>query len=261
MSPEEKTVKQSVGRWWKKIPGGYRTVSIILSGIIIVIVVAWRPWVPNIRATDRTVSVTGTATVTATPDQYTFSPSYNFTNSDKQAALNTLTAKSEQLIAGLKALGVASADIKTNVSGTYNYGYYMPIYMGDNTYTLSLTATIHDATLAQKVQDYLVTTSPTGSVTPSVTFSTAKQHTLQAEARDQAERDARTQADQSAHNLGFTVGSVKSVDDGNLFTGGPIMYGNMSTSADAAQPSKSSLTIQPGQNDLSYSVQVIYYIH
>lgn len=189
-----------------------------------------------------------------------FSPSYDFTNGDKQAALKQLTAKSNEIVAKLKKLGVADKNIQTNASGSYSYGYYMPIYQGGDAYSLSVTVTVYDAGLAQKVQDYLVTTSPSGQVTPSVSFSTAKQKELQAAARDKAEKDARSQAEQSARNLGFTVAAVKSVVDGNSNTGGPIFYGSLNTGSDIAQPEKSSLSVQPGQNDLVYSVQVVYYI-
>ncbi len=236
----------------------FRALSIILAIVIVAMLAVWQPWVPKVVGTNRTISVTGTATITATPDQYVFSPSYSFTNTDKQDALDQLTARSNDLVAQLKKLGVASKDIKTNASGYANYGYYLPVYKGGDTYTLSLTVTVNDAKLAQKVQDYLVTTSPSGEVSPTVSFSTVTEKSLQAQARDKAEKDARAQAEQSAKNLGFSVGSVKSVTDGSLGDGFPIVYNGMAASTDAIAPK--SLTVQPGQNDLTYSVQVVYYI-
>ena len=244
---------------WLAKAGAFRLLSALLIVIIAVMLFLWQPWQPTIRATDRTISVTGNATVTAGPDQYVFSPSYSFSGTDKQQALDQLTAKSNDLVLRLKKLGVADKDIKTNASGYYGYGYYMPMYAGGDTYTLSVTVTARDAKLAQKVQDYLVTTSPSGAVTPSVSFSTGEQKQLQSQARGIAEQDARSQADQSAKNLGFTIAAVKSVVDGNLYGGGPIMYNGMASGADLAAPSK-SLSIEPGQNDLSYTVQVVYYI-
>ena len=244
--------------WRDSVQGIFRTTTVILVVIVVAMLAVWQPWRPMARASDRTISVTGTATVKATPDQYVFSPSYSFTNSNKQTALADLTAKSDQIVKKLKALGVSDKDIKTNASGYADYGYYMPIYRGGNTYNLSVTVTIADATLAQKVQDYLVTTAPAGEVTPTVSFSTAKQTELQRQARDKAERDARAQADQSASNLGFSIGAVKSVTDGSL-SNFPIVYNGIAAGADAV-PSTKSLTIEPGQNDLSYSVTVVYYI-
>ena len=244
---------------WSKRMGGFRAATVVLAAVVIIMLVLWQPWFPNVKATDRTISVTGNATITAVPDQYVFSPSYNFSDTDKQAALDKLTAKSNAIVAKLKQLGVADKDIKTNASGYYNYGYYVPFYQGGDTYTLTFTVTVRDAKVAQKVQDYLVSTSPTGNVTPNVSFSTDKQKELQKTARNEAEQDARKQADQSASNLGFAIVAVKSVVDGNIYGGGPIAYDSLSAGSDLAVQ-KSSLTVEPGQNDLTYSVQVIYYI-
>lgn len=244
--------------WRGQVMAGFRTCFVALAVLLVAMIIIWQPWVPKIAGAGRSISVTGTATITAAPDQYVFSPSYDFTSSTKQTALANLSTKSDQIVGKLKALGVANKDIKTNASGYTDYGYYQPVYDGNNTYTLSLTVTVTDQKLAQKVQDYLVTTSPTGEVTPNVSFSTAKQRELQNQARTKAEADARSQADQSAANLGFSVGAVKSVTDNNS-NNFPIFYNGVASAAgDMATPK--SLSLQPGQNDLSYSVTVVYFI-
>ena len=244
--------------WRGTTLAAFRTACVLLVLAVIVMLVVWQPWVAKVAGSGRTASVTGSATITATPDKYVFSPTYTFTNTDKQAALNAVSAKSDDIVAKLKSLGVASENIKTNASG-YDYGYYLPVYGGNNTYTLYLTITVTSVTLAQKVQDYLVTTGPAGQITPAASFSTVRQHELQQQARNQAEQDARSQAEQSARNLGFTIGAVKSVVDSNSGTF-PILYGGRNGGGPLAVDSSSSLPIQPGQNDLSYSVQVTYYI-
>jgi uncharacterized protein YggE len=127
---------------------------------------------------------------------------------------------------------------------------------------LTLTVTANNEKLAQKVQDYLLTTNPTGEVTPYASFSKDKEKQLQAQARSKAEQDAKAKADQSAKNLGFKVDRVKSVTDGTL--GGVNPYGPLiATGANGANTDQATphLNLQPGQNDLSYSVQVVYYIH
>ncbi len=246
---------------WLAKAGVFRLLSGVLLVIIVIMFVLWQPWLPNVKASDRTISVTGTAMITAVPDQYVFSPSYDFTNSNKQAAIDSLTAKSNTIVAKLKQLGVADKDIKTNANGYTSYGYYIPVDQGSDTYTLTMTVTVMDAKLAQKVQDYLVITTPSGTLTPSVSFSTAKQQALQQQARNQAEQNARSQADQSARNLGFSVAAVKSVVDNNWYGGGPIVYDGLSVGSALSSSAKPSLAVEPGQNDLSYSVQVVYYIH
>ncbi len=210
--------------------------------------------------------MTGEAILQETPDQYLFYPSYVFKNADKAAAIDEMTKKSEAVVAGLKQAGVADKDIKTNSSGYETPSYsdrMMPATPpdADYNYSLQLTVTVQDKALAQKVQDYLLSTAPSGSVSPQAGFSDAKRKTLEAKARDQATKDARSKADQSAKNLGFKVGDVKSVNDGAGFGVQPYdtkaMPASDSLTFETSQP---SMVVQPGQNDFSYSVTVVYTI-
>lgn len=236
----------------------YRMLTGILLLVIIVMLAVWKPWHSTASAKDRTISVTGSATLTAEPDEFVFSPSYQFKNSDKQAALNDLTAKSSDLVAKLKGLGVASSKIKTNADS-----WAFPVYGSNDTtptYTLSLTVTVSDKTLAQKVENYLVDTSPSGALTPQASFSTAKQKSLESQARNKAAQEARAQAEQSAKNLGFKLAAVKSVDDSNGFGGGRIVPLGAPEDLTMGANGSKSLTVQPGENTLNYSVTVTYYI-
>lgn len=239
----------------------WKLVSLLLVISLVISIVLWKPWQANVKAGERTVSVAGSATITAAPDEFVFSPSYTFTNADKQAALAEMTQKSNDIVAKLKGLGVPSNKIKVDSSGFNNVYSIEP--NGDSTYNLNLTVTLSTQALAQKVQDYLITTGPSGAVSPQANFSTAKQKQLEGQARDKAEQDARAKADQSAKNLGFSVGKVKSVDDSGFASFGGcgargLCQGANLSATDAATP---SLAVQPGENDLPYSVTVTYYIH
>lgn len=108
-----------------------RIVVVVLLLVIAGIVMLWKPWDAAPAADARTVSVSGEATITAAPDQYVFTPSYQFKNADKAAALKELTAKSDEVVAKLKGLGVASAKIKTDSNG-YNSGMYYYDYDQSN---------------------------------------------------------------------------------------------------------------------------------
>jgi len=216
----------------------------------------------TVAGEERTISVTGEATLHETPDEFVFYPSYQFKNADKNAALAELTKKSDEVVAELKKLGVADDKIKTSTSG----GSYGPIYYDDTTskdvaYTLQLTITATSNSQAQKVQDYLAGTGPTGQVSPQPNFSDAKRKSLEAKARDQATQEARSKADQSAKNLGFKVDKVKSVDDGTGFGGGTVLRNDAQAVAPMAAGSASpALTVQPGLNDIRYTVTVVYTI-
>lgn len=226
--------------------------------VILVLVALWRPWQEEFGPDSRTVEVTGTATVKAEPDEFVFNPLYQFKSDDKEAALQQMSAKSETIVKKLKELGLSDHQIKTNSSG-YEDGIYLPAKSVDSTtYTLNLTITAGNRETAQKVQDYLVSTKPVGTVSPYATFSKAKQKELESKARDEAISDARSKAEQSARNLGFAIAAVKSVVDGQGF-GGPVpLYGrDITATTDSAAP---SLEVQPGENELSYAVTVVYFI-
>ncbi|MBP9761469.1 SIMPL domain-containing protein [Candidatus Saccharibacteria bacterium] len=233
--------------------------SVALAAALIATVVMWRPWSAAQKATDRTVSVSGMASISAEPDEYGFYPVYEFKTEDKATGLSQLTAKSDEVVAGLKKAGVADKDIKTNASGYQDY-YYYDTENRTHTYSLQISATTHDRDAAQKVQDYLITTTPIGAVSPQATFSAAKQKRLESEGREQATKEARAKADQQAKNLGFKIGAVKSVQDSSDGYGYPMPLTGAGDSAELSVAKEPSMTIQPGQNDLIYTVQVVYYI-
>lgn len=240
----------------------YRVITIALLLVIATMLLIWKPWTTQASSHDRVVEVTGQATIKAEPDQYQFYPSYQFTNENKDQALAELTKKSDTLVAKLKELGVPDSKIKTNSNGFDNYPFSEPDDRKKQIqYTLQLTITVDNREMAQKVQDYLVTTSPTGSVSPQATFSDTKQKELESRGRDEATKDARSKADQSAKNLGFKVGKVKSVNDGIGFGGGGC-FGDIcrGVALDAAEAKAPQLTVQPGENELRYSVTVTYFV-
>jgi len=243
-----------------------RVVVVILLLVIVGMLVAWHPWNSAPNSSARTVSVSGEATVKATPDEYVFYPSYQLKNADKSTASNQATDKQNEVVAGLKKVGLTDNQIKVNTGG---YEAFFDNTNDTYNYTVSITATVDSKDLAQKVQDYLVSTTPDGQVTPTAQFSKAMQKKLESQARDQATKDARAKAEQSAKNLGFSLGRVKSVDDSG-FGGGvggcgrglvcPMMSTEGAPAANATDKATTSIAVQPGQNDLDYSVTVVYYV-
>lgn len=240
----------------------FRVVSVVLLLVIIGMLAFWRPWQPAPNANSRTVEVTGETTIKAEPDEYVFSPSYQFTNKEASVANQAANQKSNDLVAELKKRGVEDKNLKTSITN-YNDMYYPEKTSGDTTYTytLSLTVTVGSRDKAQQVQDYLTTTDPLGSVTPSATFSEAKRKQVESQARDEATKDARAKAEQNAKNLGFKVGAVKTVTDGNGFSVMPMAASTLSAGAAFdTKVSTGAVMVQPGQNNLTYSVTVVYYV-
>lgn len=250
VSDDQKTNKQL------SIKLDYKLMSIALAAIILVMFSIWRPW-DDPRAKDRTISATGQATLSAVPDKFVFSPMYEFKDADKQTALASLTKKNGEITAKLKSLGVPDNKIKSNADG-FNYSTFSP-NGGTPTYSLRFTITLDNKDLTQKVQDYLITTSPAGAVSPMADFSEQKRRDLESKARDSATKEARNKAEQSAKNLGFSLGSVKTVNDGAGF-GNIVPMSKDVMSSSAVSPATSGTTIQPGENDLNYSVTVTYFV-
>lgn len=236
----------------------YRWVIALLAAVIVIMLAVWQPWQPRYDRDARTVSATGDATIKAVPDEYAFYPVYTLKNSDKATAIAESSKKSDEVVQKLKELGVADSKIKTSVNG------YQDMYManqssGDYVYTVSLTVTLSDKTLAQKVQDYLVSTGPEGGVSPQPTFSESKRKQLESVARGDASKDARKKAEQLANTLGGRIGDIKTITDSGGFGGVPIPM--MDSSVKSVAPSGGpTLTLQPGENELTYSVSVEYYL-
>lgn len=217
----------------------------------------WKPWQDS--GTTRKITVTGESTIKSEPDEYQFYPYY------ERSTTAELTQLSKDLVAKLKELGVPSGGIKTNAS---NYdipdvrpGSEVPPVNGDGiNQTLNITLTVNNKDLAQKVQDYLLTTSPKGQITPSPVFSTAKQKSLQARARSLAVSDAKAKAGQAAGELDAKVGKVIEIKDSPNSGNFPFAVNTKSGASDAATSSTSAQTlpIQPGENELNYSVEVVF---
>jgi uncharacterized protein YggE len=249
------TPKRRLGRWL--------ILLLTLAVLICLAIIAIMSMRLTTSGDDRTVTVNGEASLQATPDQYVFYPTYTFSNEDKSAALAAMTKKSDEVVAGLKKAGVADDVIKSSSDGNDMPVIYDQVKSAPS-YSLRLTVTVKDKALAQKVQDYLLTTTPSGGVSPTVSFSDAKRKTIESQARDEATKDARSKADQSAKNLGFKIGRVKSLTDGAGFNGAiPYAMDSKAVAPEAASTSASApqLNLQPGQNEVTYSVTVVYEIH
>lgn len=244
------------GKYKHNLNLDFRIISGILLLVIIALVAVWMPW-RSIEKSDEIIKVTGEAALKAEPDEFVFYPSYQFKGTDKSSVSNQATQKGEEITSKIKDLGVSDSDIKLSVDG------YMGRPFPDNgvdeyTYTAQLTVTLDSRDKAQEIQDYLATTQPQGSVTPQGSFSESKRLALEAQAREAATKDARAKADQSAKNLGFKIGRVKSVEDGIGFNdGGPIPVEGRAMAPDATV---STLPVQAGENEIRYSVTVTYFV-
>jgi uncharacterized protein YggE len=251
---EEQSRKQSLS-----IKVDLRVVCLLLVLVIAGMFAVWRPWVVSATST-RKITITGDATIKSEPDEFQFSPYYERKTSDE------ITALSKQINDKLTALGVDATDIKSSASNSGFSGVMIAPNPGPVTQdqlSMSLTITAHTKDMAQKIQDYLLTTSPKGSITPYPSFSKDKQKVLEKDARGKAIDDAKSKAEQTASGLGAKVGKVIEVQEGG--SGGmgcgsgiacPIAYDSVTTGTSGTVTK--SLPVQAGTDEYSYSVTVVF---
>ncbi len=232
----------------------FRLLSLLLLVIIGVMLAFWRPWQ---GISKQTITVSGSATVKAAPDQFTFSPVYQGEAKTSTEAISAASKTGNSVVAKLKELGVADKDLKTSVNSNPTYDLKNGTQSGSITAQYSITASVYDKDLAQKVVDYLTTTSPLYGVTPQSMFKTETSKTLEGQARVKAIEDARTKAEQTATALGMKVGRVVNVSEPQW--GGPILPANvMSKEAQIDSSASTSPTLLIGEQDVTFSVQVIF---
>jgi len=238
----------------------YQNLLWVLVAFNILTIFLWKPW-DSAGSADRTITITGEATIEAEPDLFTFSPQYELTGDDQDGVLEKATVKANEVVDGLKELGVEDKNIKLS-SSSYNNWWYDEEEDTNYAY-VNLTVETENRDFAQEIQDYLISTGPEGQISPWSTFTEETQDTLELQAREQAIADAKEKATQSATELGTTVGRVVSVTEGNGFGGFPVAYAAdalaIAESADGNEVAR-SLPIQPGENEFNFSITVVFEI-
>lgn len=235
-------------------------VSIALLVVIALMLALWKPW-QGVAA--KTITVTGESTVSAKPDEFIFSPTYQKKADNVTAAIAQVSEHGNGVVAKLKEMGVTDDKIKSNVSSNPDYDPTNGKQTGQFVGNYSLIVTVNDTELAQKVLDYLVTTSPLYGVSPQSTFSKETRKKLESDARTKGLADARSKAEQTASTLGSRLGKVTTVTEGAGFDG-PIMMGRTSVAKPeiaADMSATTTPTLQTGTEDVNFSVNVVYRIY
>lgn len=237
-----------------KLAVDLRIVCVLLLVVVGVLVYLLAPWESN---TDRTITVSGEATTKAEPDEFQFNPTYQKKGTDRVAIQQELIAKVNEVVAKLKEIGVEESSIAL-ASSTYD-NYYND---GTNEVTSNtLTITVNNKELSQKVQDYLITTAPEGQLSPYASFSSSKRKEVEEGVRSEAIADAKKKAERTVGELGQKLGKVVSVTDSQSDMIMPYMgRGGGAMSMEATDSASASLSVLPGKQDVSYSVEVTYEI-
>ncbi len=248
-----------------------RFVIVLLLIVIAFMLWLWQPW--QDATPKRTISITGQAKVKAAPDEFIFSPVYQKSASTSKEAISKVSTVGNTTVAKLKELGLTSDELKTDVYSTpeYDPSVYEPVIsditgtypeavqfkIKQHTATYSITATVHNKDIAQKVLDYLSTTELTSAITPQSTFKTATTKKLESEARQEGLADAKQKAIDTTTGLGAKLGKVVSISEPNAIT--PLPYMREGVSASSSQDAISP-TLETGVNEITYSITVVFAI-
>jgi uncharacterized protein YggE len=233
-------------------------VQFLMLSAVLVLMIWSQPWSGTSNGENkRTITVTGDATIEASPDEYMFSPYFEAKGSDKEALKTTLTEQANDAVAKLKELGVADDDIKLDLN-SFDQWYWLEGEEG--VATASIQVDVANKELAQKVQDFLLTTEAKGQLTPQATFSEDKQDELDDEVMKKAIEDAKKRAEQQASLLGAKLGKVvesKQSSD-SVF---PMAYDTGVATLEMSAPDSArsaSLPVMVGQNEYTQSVTVTF---
>jgi uncharacterized protein len=198
------------------------------------------------------ITVTGTGTVTGTPNQLTLSLGVQTNGGTVSSALSQANRAVRAVTAALRANGVAAADIQTadlNIWPNYQGSSPVP---ASYSVSESLTATLNQ--LGQAGRQIQAAVQAGGNVVTidGVALNLTDTGSLLAAARGRAVQDARAKAAQFAGALGEPLGQVISItpDDQSV----PVQFDQNAGAAKAA----GSVPISPGSQQVTVSITVVY---
>jgi len=203
--------------------------------------------------TDRTVTVSGTATIKAKPDEAVVSLGVQTQADTAQRALADNAVKMTALIASLMDKGVAKDDIATSYVSIYptygNNGMDITGYQAVN----QVDVTLRDISKVGEVIDGAVKAG--ANLSNGITFQLSDENQGVNQALDDAVANARSKAETLAAAGDAQLGQVVSIQEGSGGSTPPIYYGRDMAGgamAEAATP------IQPPTLETQVSVTVTW---
>lgn len=203
----------------------------------------------------RTITAGAVGKAEGTPDLLTITIGVQTQAPKATAALAGNNAKAAAVIARLEAGGVADRDIQTaqlSVSPTYSGGP-TPTITGYQVSDL-VTAKLRHLGAAGAVIDDAAAVAGNDARVEGISFSIADDSSLLATARANAVEQAVGRAKTMARAAGVRLGRLRSISDVSVQRPQPFATG----AAAAASSGPDAVPIQPGTEELSVEVAVIY---
>jgi uncharacterized protein len=207
----------------------------------------------SIAATDATIDVTGTGTATGTPDTVTLQIAVSTTEPSAAAALELNNTKMATLQAVLRHAGVKPQNLQTtglNLSPNYNSSGDVTGFSAED----DLTVTMHDIARSGAVIDAAAVAVGNAAEIQGISFSISDAAKLDKLARTEAMANAKNEATDLAKAGGYELGPIVRITDHEQSSSPPppIFAGN------AAALARSAVPLQPGSEQLSDQVDVVY---
>jgi uncharacterized protein len=201
------------------------------------------------------ITVSGTGTVTGTPNQLLLSMGVQTSGASVGGALRSANHAVRAVTSALGRTGVKASDIQT--SGLSIYPNYSSSSAPPSTYSVSesVQVTLRDlATAGTQIND-AARAGGNATVIDGVSLNLTDTSTLLASARAKAVADAKAKASSYARALGAALGPVVSVSEpapAQPFY--PVALGNVP----AASGKAASVPVHPGSQQVSVTVSVVF---
>ncbi|MCZ7401847.1 MAG: SIMPL domain-containing protein [Candidatus Methanoperedens sp.] len=202
---------------------------------------------------DRTISVSGTASISVIPDTASMSIGVITQAATSKEASDRNAVSMNAVISALKNLGLPDKEIQTSsisIQPVYNYTRDVPVIVGYSASNNVLVTTKNLDRLSDIIDKSIASgANQVGGI--SFTVSEEKQKQIFGELLSAAVNDAKSKADDLAKSLNVKIASVKtsSINEGTQIF--PVM---------ATLAEKAATPIQPGESKVTLSVQVTYLI-
>lgn len=209
-------------------------------------------------AQTRTLNVNGAGQVSLTPDIAYIYIGVHDESPTASTAVDANKTHTTAVITAIKAAGVDEKDINTSNFSIWPSQQYAPdgtisgtTYMVDNTVYI----VVRDIAGLGDLLDAAI--SAGANNVNSITFDVSDKTAAVKEARTKAIDDAKTQAQELADAAGVTLGNIQSI---SFYDNSPVpMYAGKGGGGGAVM-ADSSVPIQPGQLNISVSVNIVYEI-
>jgi uncharacterized protein len=199
------------------------------------------------------ISVSGEATISATPDQAEIEAGTTTDAKTAREAADANNTAMAKVLAALKAANIDAKDIQTSrlsLQPQYAPNHNPPTVTGFRA-SNQVSVRLHDITKIGSTIDTLVSAGATDI--GGINFTVSQASKLLDDARTQAIADARRKAEIYAKAAGVTLGAPLSISEGGAAPI-PMFRAKMAAAPMAATP------VAPGQETLSVTVQVSWAI-